>query len=411
MARALFGPVGGHPCGERMVEQPLNREDVRLRLGRRFRRQQTFTAGYAPLYARLFGLVADWLAEPEGSDPLADWLVRVGRNRSSFDVPLLLLAGLHRDILAGRTEVRDLARFFPSVGGTLPTDDDALATGLRRAIEARQEPLAAFIATAQVQTNETGRGLCWLLPVACTGWERVHLVELGASAGLNLVADQRHYSLIDPLDSRLLLAVGLGEPGQFTVVSEGAARFPARVTVPTVLSRLGCDLAPLDVATDEGARTLAGFVWGDQPERFEQLRQGIEMLRRVNRTGMPVRLCPVDLASGLDRFLAEQVDVETEAPIVLFNTYLTTYLSDRGASLRPQLAAWAGCQHQPVLWLQWETLWQGPKPPEFGWLGWSADLWIGGQHRHWHLAWVHPHGTRLRWLPDWTGWIDWWRTG
>ena len=68
------------------------------------------------------------------------------------------------------------------------------------AILARREPLAAFIRSANVQTNETGRGLAWLLPVACLGWPAVHLVELGASAGLNLVAERRGYRLMDAAD-------------------------------------------------------------------------------------------------------------------------------------------------------------------------------------------------------------------
>ena len=173
--------------------QPLQpMDDVQIRLARRFRKQQEFTAGYSPLYSRLFGLVADWLATPRGHDPLADWLLHVGASRPSFEVPLLLLAGLHRDVLTHVGAVTALARYFPTVGGTLPADDSPLATHFRTAILARQSHLDNFIRTATVQTNETARGLCWLLPVLSTGWAGIHLVDLGASAGLNLMADQRN---------------------------------------------------------------------------------------------------------------------------------------------------------------------------------------------------------------------------
>jgi hypothetical protein len=394
-----------------MVPLLQSSHEVRIRLARRFKKQQAFTAGYSPLYSRLFGIAADWLATEPGEDQLADWLVRVGGKRSSFDVPLLLLAGLHRDILAGCGGVRDLARYFPSVGGTRPVDADDLAACLRRAIGARQEALADWFATAQVQTNETARGFCWLLPVCFPGWPSIHLVDLGASAGLNLVAEQRHYRLTDTTGGATLVELGCGEPVQFTVASEGAFISPARPVLPTIRSRLGCDFAPLVLHSEHEEQTLAAFVWPDQPERLSLLRQGIAALHQVNRTEVPVCLHQVDLPDGLPRFLDQRISPLNDAPIVLYNTYLTTYLHDKGASLRPYLAAWASRQPRPVLWLQWETLWQGPTPPEFGWVGWTADLWQDGRHHHWHFAWTHPHGTRIRWLPGMADWSNFWRDG
>jgi len=383
--------------------------DFQVRLARRFRKQQEFTAGYSPLYSRLFGILADWLAVGPGEDPLVDWLVRVGRKRSSFDVPLLLLAGVHRDILAGCAEVRDLARYFPSAGGTLPIDAGDIGACLRQAIEARAEVLADFVTTAQVQTNETARGFCWLLPVAFTGWQSLHLVDLGASAGLNLVADQRHYRLTATTNERTSMDLGQGAPIQFAVTGEGTYYPPSRAGFPAIRSRFGCDLAPVVLRSEREEQTLAAFVWPDQPERMALLRQGIAALHQINRTAVPVHLHRVDLPDNLPRFLAERISPLNDAPVVLFNTYLTTYLRDKGASLRPHLAAWAARHPRPVLWLQWETLWQGPEPPEFGWVGWTADLWQEGRHRHWHLAWTHPHGNRIRWLPDWAAWAAFWR--
>ncbi|MBM9537767.1 hypothetical protein [Desulfobulbus alkaliphilus] len=45
-------------------------DDLRIRLIRRFRRQQVFAAASSPLSARMLGLVADWLAAGD-RDPLA----------------------------------------------------------------------------------------------------------------------------------------------------------------------------------------------------------------------------------------------------------------------------------------------------------------------------------------------------
>lgn len=401
----------------------MTTDDLQLRLARRFRKQQTFAAGYSPLSARLCGLAADWLETGQGEDPLADWLLSVAAARSSFDVPLLLLAGLHREILVGRPEVQSLARFFPSVGGARPLDAGDLSDCLRQALLARRTELAAFIATATVQTNETGRGLCWLLPTLYPGWPAMHLVDLGASAGLNLVADQRHYRLTRadsvPGDrggddngdgnGETLLELGAGDPDQFVVACEGDFFALSAATPPLILSRQGCDLAPLALASSRDEQTLAAFVWADQLQRLALLRQGITALHQVNRSPAPVRVHRSDLPDELLPFLNARVSPLRDAPVALYTTYLTTYLRDKGASLRPFLATWAERHPQPVLWLQWETLWQGPKPPEFGWIGWTADLWIDGRHQHWQLAWVHPHGARVQWLPGLADWARFWR--
>ncbi len=382
---------------------------VQIRLAGRFRKQQEFTAGYSPLYSRLFGILADWLTAKPGVDPLVDWLVRTGAERSSFDVPLLLLAGLHRDILAGCAEVQGLAQYFPSVGGKKDIQEGNIGDCLRQAIGERQGELAAFLNTATVQTNETARGLCWLLPVLYPGWKSIHLVDLGASAGLNLVADQRLYRLREGITGQSLVELGCGAPVQFVVDCEGAFILPSRTIIPAISSRLGCDCAPFVLQTTRDEQTLAAFVWGDQLERLAMLRQGIAALRRVNRTHVPVQLYQADLPDHLPRFLEEIISPQVNNPVVLYNTYLTTYLHDRGASLRSLFGAWATRQQHPVLWLQWETLWRGPKPPDFGWVGWTADLWQEGVHHQWHLAWAHPHGTRITWLPESMGWAAFWR--
>lgn len=384
-------------------------DDLPFRLARRFRRQQEFTAASSPLSARLCGLIADWLGAGCGKDPLVDWLLAAAHPRASFEVPLLLLAGLHRDVLAGVADARPLGRYFPSAGGTLALDADDLAASLRQAILARREALAEFIAHATVQTNETARGLCWLLPVLFTGWPAIHLLDLGASAGLNLVADQRHYRLLHGEGNEGVLELGCGIPPQFVVHSEGPLVAPTTTAIPTIRSRIGCDLAPFILRSRREEQTLAAFVWGDQSERLARLRQGIAALHQLDESPVPVRLHQADLPDALPHILARHIGPLDDAPLVVFNTYLTTYLRDKGTALRLHLADWVRQHPQPVLWLQWEPPWQGPEPPRFGWLYWTADLWSNGRHRRWHLAWTHPHGNQLQWLPDWQAWANFWR--
>src|SRR5690606_25698346 len=160
-----------------LISSPM---PTRSDLQRVFSEQARFAAGYSPLYARLFAIVGRWLSG-EAADPVVDWLLAAAFPRKAFDVTLLLMAAVHREILSGAAEARALADFYPTAGGRLPDDADepALAAALRDLILERDDALAGFIGRADVQTNETGRGLVWLLPVVALGWPAVHLVELG----------------------------------------------------------------------------------------------------------------------------------------------------------------------------------------------------------------------------------------
>ncbi len=382
--------------------------DPRFRLSRRFARQRDFAATSSPLAARLCDLWAKWLADQD--DPLAAWLLEAAEGRATFEVPMLLLAGLHREVLTNAPAAAMLARFFPTVGGDCPLDDDRLAPALRTAIQGGKERLTTFIQSATVQTNETSRGLCWLLPASWPGWPAVHLVDLGASAGLNLVADQRCYQLTDPEQTNAPLLFGTGDPAEaFIVECEGAPCPAPPYPPPSILSRTGCDLAPFVLDSAEAEKTLAAFVWGDQTRRLTMLRRGIDALHRANQGPAPVHLHAADLPTDLAPFLASHCRWPDQAPLILANTYLSPYLTDKGASLRSIIGPWAKAQSRPVLWIQWEPLETGEQPPHLGWLAWTVDLWLPDRHCRWHLAWVHPHGGRLVWLPGATQWADFWR--
>ncbi|MCB8943398.1 MAG: DUF2332 domain-containing protein [Ardenticatenaceae bacterium] len=378
--------------------------DFRQKLTYRFRKQEEFAADYSPLYSRFFSTVANWLAD-DTDDQVTDWLFAASNGRSAFDIPLLLAAGLHRDILLQVPEVAELAAYYPSAGGERPFTDPHFATALRQAILMRRDALAAFIQAATVQTNETGRGLCWLLPLHYSRWTAVHLVDLGASAGLNLAANLRAYRLVDEATNQVLLDLGSAPPTQFITRCHTPLPPYPLTPLPQILSRVGGDIQPFVLETAVHESTLAAYIWPDQIHRIQRLREGIAAFHTINHTAAPVQLLPLTLPDDLPKFLANHMP-SGPAPIVLYNTYITQYLPHKGTHLRQNLAAWAASQPRPILWLQWEPDRSGQDAPEYGWLKWTADLWHNHTHQQFHLAWVHPHGTHLQLEPGFWQWIE-----
>jgi hypothetical protein len=189
-------------------------------------------------------------------------------------------------------------------------------------LELHREFLTAFVRSHGVQTNEVQRS--WILAplflrvAQRTEAEVFDLVELGPSAGLNLVWD-RYRLLYDagewgPRDARLILA---GEekksvPGELLDLQ------------PRVRGRIGIDLDPIDVTTDEGARLLKCFVWAGQDERLERLDRAIEALRED-----PPELTRGDMVDELPEVLAAR---RGDALTIVFATASLGYLPADGVT-------------------------------------------------------------------------------
>jgi hypothetical protein len=231
------------------------------------------------------------------ADPVAAELIGP---EPAWDAPLRLLGGLHYLVLGGEA-----------------TWDDPL--GEHRAF------LRAFIGEQGVQTNEVQRS--WvLLPLLLriaqrTGAETFDLVELGPSAGLNLVWDRYRYRY----------EAGEWGPPDAGILLEGEERRPVPGELlelsPQVRGRVGIDRSPIDVGSEEGARLLRCFVWAGQDERLARLDRAIEALR-----GDPPELVEGDFVE----LLPETLDAQPRDGLtVVFQTATWGYLDDeRRARLR-----------------------------------------------------------------------------
>lgn len=184
--------------------------------------------------------------------------------------------------------------------------------GVDAALGGEREFLREFVTERVVQTNEVQRAWA-LLPALLTlaDGRPLEVLELGPSAGLNLVWDRYGYRYSSGAwgDGSLVLA---GEDR----VPPPAALLEKRVDV---VRRRGIDLRPVDVTTDEGAKLLESFVWADQSARIERLRLAVAELRRD-----PPELIRGDYGTQLPLLLSDRV---RGAQLIVFETASTQYLS------------------------------------------------------------------------------------
>jgi hypothetical protein len=264
----------------------------------------------SPIYS---ALMARALLDFRADGPVADALNGFVGIPARSALVLRLFGTVHRFALLG--EAPDLARFYPSVAGAdvAPFDPAAAWFAFRAVLVARAAEVRAGIASPP-QTNEIGRGVVLaggLQLLAARHGLPIHLVEIGASGGLNLRPDRLRIELSDgrafgPVDSPLVVPVDWrGEVPDLTA--------PLRV-----LSRLGTDRDPVDVSTAGGRLRLTSYVWPDQLDRLARLRAAFELA-----AALPV---PVQVQSAAETMQGLQLN--PGAVTVVWHSLLWQYLDD-----------------------------------------------------------------------------------
>jgi hypothetical protein len=208
-----------------------------------------------------------------------DAIEEAWRGRSfpaSYARPLLLLAALRADaLIEGPTHP-----LWPAIAEEPPRPETVTRAAVVAALSPRRAALYQRLRTRSVQTNETSRAVAWLWPAHLVARGPLTLVDVGASAGLNLVADQ--------LPAPWTLPDGTPVP-----VSE--------VTAPV---RIGFDATPLDVTDPESMAWLEACVWPGEPHRLERLRAAGAAMRAARLGPNPPRVMQAlaqDIPAALPR--------------------------------------------------------------------------------------------------------------
>jgi hypothetical protein len=325
------------------------------------------------MYAELLDHVAD---DVRGAGPAWEVLQDLAGCPEGAYPALRLLGAVHRIVLEDRAP--ELERHYPSAGGH---PGDGLWAAFHSVLTGHGEELRALV-QGPPQTNEVGRSAALLGGYATVAGETglpLRTLEIGASAGLNVIWDEYRYrsgtwSWGDPRASVLIDDVFDGPAPDLA---------PARID-----ERAGCDLNPVDVTTDQGRLTLLSFVWPDQQVRRRRLEAAIEVFRAV--TPRP-RIDQADALSWLEeRLIERRLGVAT----VVAHSVVVTYFDDATRAALAELLARHGEQATPESPLARLTV----EPDPSGRLEIRLRTWPAGEERL--LGTVGGHGLPVRWGAD-----------
>lgn len=300
-----------------------------------------------------------------------------GGDPNGAAVVLRLFGAVHRLVLSGR--LPQLAGHYPSAGGRY--QGEHTWTALRSVLTSHRDVLSPMLA-APPQTNEVGRSAALiggLLHVAARTRLPIRLLEIGASAGLNLRPDLYRYEY-----GR---GRAYGPDATPTVIrhawSPGGALPPLGAPL-RIVERAGCDPSPVDPTSDAGALTLLSFIWPDQTERFARTRGACTLA-----AGTPA---PVTAATG-SAFLADLAPRPGVATVV-WHSITRQYVPVDEWERTECMLARAGARatpDAPVAHLSLEPRARGDRVD----YPLTLRLWPG--ERAEILGITHAHGTPVTW--------------
>ena len=334
---------------------------------------------YSPIYDRVSRAVA-------ASDEVLS-LLQEAPPRSHQ--PNVLLAAVHYLLLGGLDH--PLAAVYAGV-----SDADPGPLFVDVCLTHRAEILQ-LLATRHTNTNEVGRsaivGLA-LIAVAERFGEPLALVDVGCSAGLNLLCDRYR------LDYGAAGATGPADAAVTIDCEVVGGEPPIASELPPIAERVGIDADPVDVTDEEQARWQLALVFPDT-NRMPRTRRALEEVVRT-----PPRIVQGDAVDTVSAVLRE---LRADHIAVVTTTWTAAYLAPaRRIEFRERLAdvsrtrrvAWISAEGQGVI-----DLFEDVDVP-YDAHGTQASvlglaLFERGDVTTELLGFVHPHGS----------WVDWRASG
>ncbi len=325
----------------------------------------------APITARIVAALGTLLDRPtsEFARRMADW-----QGAPLADaLPLRAAGGLHALHLSGAA-----AELAPIYADAEDLNDAAIVAG---AVRRHDGTLLPWL-DGPPQTNEAGRSanfiaaMLWLaergLPPA------FQCLEIGSSAGINLMLDRYHYDLA---------GVQVGpQPGVMAFAPEWRGTHPPQHKIAIVGTR-GCDVAPVDLTDPAQALRLKAYVWPEHHARFARIEAAVAAAQ--DQPPDIVRMTAADFVE------AELAKAQAEGTTrVLMHSIVWQYIpADQQARVTGAMEA-AGARATPDRPLAWVALESNRTLHRHELV---VRYWPGGEAPT-MLGYAHAHGAWVEWL-------------
>ncbi|HXC56737.1 MAG TPA: DUF2332 domain-containing protein [Rhizomicrobium sp.] len=288
----------------------------------------------------------------------------------------MILGAVHFLLLRGADAA--LRRFYPSVGGTVSAADEDPFADFRAFVLAHVREIEPLIATRVTNTNEVGRSAL-LHPGfrAVAAGAPLSLIEIGPSAGLNLIWDK--YGVRYRRDGKTAATVNDGAALVIDCELRGEG-MPPLGAVPAVGGRVGLELNPVDLAKADDRDWLRALIWPDQVARLVRLDRAIALFARERpeiRAGDALALLPDALAA-----------VPRDQVPCVYHTIAVYQFSHEMREALESILTVAGLR-RPVWRLSFEY--------DGALYVLSVIHYSDGARTQTRLASCHPHGTWMEW--------------
>ena len=328
-------------------------------------------ASDAPVTARIVAALAALLDKPATgfARRMADW-----QGAPLADaLPLRAAGALHALHLAGTA--RELA---PIYADAEDINDAAIVAG----VVARHEAALLPWLDGPPQTNEAGRSsnfiaaMLWLAEQGLP--PHFNCLEIGSSAGINLMIDRYHYDLG---------GVQVGpQPGVMAFTPEWRGTHPPQQPIE-IVGLKGCDVAPVDLTDPAQALRLKAFIWPEHAVRFARMEAAVAAARQKRPD--------IVRATAPDFIEAELRKPQTKGTTrVLMHSIVWQYVPEDQQLRVTTAMEEAGAEATPDRPLAWIAL-EANRTVHHHEL--VVRYWPGGEASK-MLGRAHPHGAWVEWM-------------
>jgi hypothetical protein len=293
-------------------------------------------------------------------------------------IPNMLFGAVHYLLLKG--ESHRLRDYYPTLTET-PLPPQEAYPDFCDFCHQHGDAIRALVKSRRVQTNEVRR--CALtVPafgmIAKIANQPLALIEIGTSAGLNLLWDYYRFAYSDGAQTG-----NPQSPVDLTCALRGDYAPPIPNPLPEVASRVGIDINPIDPLDEDETLWLKALIWPEYVERFTRMDHALAIAREhppKSLKGDALELLP-------DVFN----DVSADSALCVYHSFTVNQFSK---AMRERLEAILTEQSRLRVVYRISLEWE----PDKGGSALRLITYHNGNLTDKLLALCHPHGEFMEWL-------------